>query len=256
MRRVVFMLALLPAAAVLGACGGGDVVVQAQLAADSADVEPTPIDNLEVWLLPYDRDAIFDSLETAYPEPEPEIPDSLLALQDRVAEAQAEWSRIEAQWIEARDRLATLSDSMQGMDRSDAEYMLLFREFNQLQPEEDRLRRQDEAAFARFNELQNRFVVEAESIRTARDEWAAAAFAAIDSVIEAKVEEAGREAVADTTDATGTFARSLPAGQWWVHARYELPFSELYWNLPITVERGQTVQVRLSRENAEVRPNL
>ena len=48
----------------------------------------------------------------------------------------------------------------------------------------------------------------------------------------------------------------MTAGNWWVHARQELPYSELYWNVPISVETGDPLQVRLTRENAQVRPKL
>ena len=41
---------------------------------------------LPVRLLPYDRDAIFDSLAQAYPEPEPQVPDSIQQLQEVVTE--------------------------------------------------------------------------------------------------------------------------------------------------------------------------
>ncbi len=45
-------------------------------------------------------------------------------------------------------------------------------------------------------------------------------------------------------------------GDWWVHAFYEEAYSELYWNIPITVVRGDPFPVRLTRATAEVRPIL
>ncbi len=39
-------------------------------------------------------------------------------------------------------------------------------------------------------------------------------------------------------------------------SRHELPFSELYWNLPITVESGTPFQVQLNRATAEEREKL
>ena len=134
MKRVVLLLAILPIAAVLGACGAGEVTVQAQLEGDSENAEPMAIEELEVWLLPYDRDAIFDSLEAAYPEPQPEIPDSLLALQDRMAAAQDEWQAAEREWNVLRDSLKTISDELEGLNRGDAEYMVLYRDFNRMEP--------------------------------------------------------------------------------------------------------------------------
>ena len=66
-----------------------------------------------------------------------------------------------------------------------------------------------------------------------------------------------REIVVDTTDATGsTGPMDVEPGTWWVVSRHELPYSQLYWNIQINVERGEPVQVHLDRSNATVRPNF
>lgn len=116
MRRGLLSLAALGGVAALTACGSADVVIQTQTEGEGG--EATPIPQLEVRALPYDRDAIFDSLEAAYAEPEPAIPDSLADLQNRVAQAQQAWSEAETQWNTARDSLRTLSDAMEGMARN------------------------------------------------------------------------------------------------------------------------------------------
>ena len=41
-----------------------------------------------------------------------------------------------------------------------------------------------------------------------------------------------------------------------MYARYELAYTELYWNVLITVESGDPMQVRLTRENAQERIKL
>ena len=68
----------------------------------------------------------------------------------------------------------------------------------------------------------------------------------------------GLDLAVDTTDASGVARGNLRVapGQYWVHARYELPYTELYWNVPIDVVRGEPIQVRLTRENAEERISL
>ncbi|NIR45769.1 MAG: hypothetical protein GWN51_14595 [Gemmatimonadetes bacterium] len=48
----------------------------------------------------------------------------------------------------------------------------------------------------------------------------------------------------------------VESGQWWVNARYDRQFDELYWNVPIEVSSGETVQVELTEENAEVRQQM
>lgn len=257
MKRVVLLLAFVPAVAVLGACGAGEVVVQARLASDSAGAEPNAIENLQVHLLPYDRDAFFDSLSSTYPEPEPPIPDSLLALQEQIAEAQAEWQRLETAWNDSRARLQTLSDTLQVLNRAQPQYVVLFREFNDLEPRVDALSEQYDAAFREFTELQNRFVTSSDRVRALRTQWANEAFAPIDSLIAARLDQLGVEEKTDTTTAAGVGSfPSVEPGEWWVHARYELPYSELYWNEPISVTSGEPITITLTPENAEVRRSL
>jgi hypothetical protein len=82
----------------LPACGGPHVTVE-------AEVDGRAIDGLPVWLLPYDRVALLDSLAADADEPEPGVPPEWVArmeaLGDTLAAAQAldpdERARVEAQ---------------------------------------------------------------------------------------------------------------------------------------------------------------
>jgi len=236
------------------ACGGTELTVEARTA-DAAG-ETAPIGNLEVQVLPYDRDAIFDEFEGRAANPEPAIPDSIVQLQQAMAAAQDEWQQAESRWNTVRDSLKILSDRLEGMNRTSGEYRVAFNAFNDLESEEGRLRRQSEQAFNRFSTLQTQVVSVAEEIKIRRDEWASEAFAGVDSAMMIAVEESGREEHFDTTSAAGVATFSPAAGEWWVHARHDLLFEELYWNVPITVAGGDSTGIVLSRENAEVRPKL
>lgn len=258
MRRLVLMLA---AGAVLGlaACGGGDVTVTAQLEQDMAtgETETVALSSLPVRLIPFDRDAIFDSLEAAYPEPEPEIPDSIFDLQTRVIEAQTTWRDANAEWELLRDSLQSISDRMQGMDQSSGEYFALFQEFNDLEGRVNTLQEDADSAFTEFTEFQQRLNTQSREITIARQNWADEAFAPVDSIFDARHEELGLEARWDTTGAEGVaYFGSVPSGEWWVNARYDRQFDELYWNVPIQVNSGEELQVELNADNAEVRQQM
>jgi hypothetical protein len=85
MKRSVWGLAVLVATA---ACGGGDnVVLRASL--DEAGAQPIP--DLPVRLLPYDRQAILDSLARDADSPEPKLPAGAI---DRLRSLQAEEARV------------------------------------------------------------------------------------------------------------------------------------------------------------------
>lgn len=249
MRRTVLLLAVTSAAALLAGCGG-QVDVQAQL--DNSG-QVTPIKDMEVWLLPYDRDQIFDSLSAAYPEPEPTYPDSVTALQDSVIAAQRRWQEAQARWNSVRDSLLAITDKMKGLSRASGEYVALFKDFNDLDPQEKQLRSQSDELFKDFTSLQTRFSDESQEITAQRQSWADDAFADVDSIMAARVDQVGREPIADTTDANGMAQIKAKSGKWWVYGRYELPFTELYWNVPVTVKHGDPVQLILNRDNAQNR---
>ena len=258
MRRVVLMLATAVAVWSLTACGGGEVVVQAQLeqAAAEGGSQTVTLSDMPVRLIPFDRDAIFDSLSQAYPEPEPEIPDSIFDLRERVIAAQREWRTAETQWSELRDSLQTLSNRMQGMDQGSGEYFAMFQDFNELEGRVNDLEEQSSEAFEEFNELQQRLNTSSREITIARSNWADDAFAPVDSIFDARYEAIDREERWDTTSPGGV-ARfiGVPSGQWWVNARYERQFDELYWNIPVQVD-GDSLMVELTEANAEVRQQI
>ena len=177
--------------------------------------------------------------------------------QQEVMAAQEEHAAAEARWGLVRDSLRAISQTTERMSaqglRGTPQYLQAFESFDRLEAEEARVKREMDAAFERFTQLQEATIFQMDSIRVARETWADEAFADFGQVVAAHLERTGREEMADTTNAAGVATFRAPAGQWWVHARYTLPFEELYWNVPLQVE-GDTVYIRLSEENAEVRP--
>lgn len=93
MKRSLCSLALLAAAA----CGGGgdNVVVRASLG------EGQPVADLPVRLLPYDRQAILDSLARDAESPEPRLPDDAM---ERLRTLQADEARVKPQGDSAAAR--------------------------------------------------------------------------------------------------------------------------------------------------------
>lgn len=277
MRRVVLSLAAASMVLGVAACGGADVTILTQLAgtttqaavvAEQAEggqpeaqeqpgTDMVALGTLPVRLLPYDRDALFDSLSQAYPEPEPQVPDSIRDLQDRVLEAQRDWQQAENRWGLVRDSLQRLAQRMQGLSQSSGEYFALFQDFTKLEGEVGALERRSRERFQEFTRLQNTLNQQSREIALARHAWEDEAFAPVDSIIRNRLELMKREELVDTTTAQGVARfRGVKSGQWWVHARYERAYDELYWNVPIEVARGEELTVRLTEENAEVRGKL
>lgn len=238
---------------VLAACGPADVTVYVALG-DEADSDP--LDNVEVRLLPYDRDQIFDSLSSEAATPEPEIPADLLAAQTDIAEAQQAWLDAETRWGVLRDTLQRLTRSMEGLSRAESLYQRLYREYQGLEGEYDQAERRLGTLFDNFTALQQATIGRMDSMRVVQGDWADMAFEDYDLVRAARIEASGLEELADTTDASGIagFSDGVAPGMYWAHARHQLPYDELYWNVPVAITRGEPFVLRLSRENAQVRP--
>ena len=254
-RRKILLSGL--ATALLSACGPTQVVVTAELDPDDPGSAPRALSDLEVRLFPFDRDVIFDSLTAVAAAPEPPIPDSVLNAQNAVATAQEEWRDTEARWNLLRDTLQTLSETLDGMSRQSGTYRVLYRDFQDLEAEYNSVERARDQTFDNFTGLQEASIAAAEEARLLREAWADEVFADVGAVMTVRLQATGRDVLYDTTDASGIAdGFGVGPGDWWVSARYELPYTELYWNLPVTVEGRDPVQVRLSRENATARPAL
>ena len=245
--------------ALLSACGPTQVVVNAELGSDDPEqaVAARALGDLEIRMLPFNRDVIFDSLTAAATTPEPPIPDSVLNAQNAVSAAQKEWRDTEARWNVLRDTLQTLSETLDGMRRNSGQYRLLYRDFQGLEAQYNRVERARDRAFGNFTSLQEASLVAAEETKLLREQWADEAFADVGVIMAARLQGSGGDILYDTTDASGVAdGFEVKQGEWWISARYELPYTELYWNVPVTVSGRDPVQVRLTRENATVRPKL
>ena len=256
-RTLPFAVALLLAAA---ACGPADVTVTLQLDIPNPEGEGTvtrPLGDIEVQLLPYDRDAVFDSLSAAYPTPEPEIPQDLIDAREKVREAQERWQSLQNRWGTLRDTLEKINKTMTKYSRGEARYVALFREWGDLDDEYKRVQRQMNSAFKEFTELQKGTIQQSDSIRILRENWEDDAFANVGEVFAAKVRASKLRVQVDTSDASGIVRfQAKPGHKYWIHARYELPFSELYWNVPVDVQGRDPLEIKLDRSNAEERIKL
>ncbi len=259
MRRTLpFALSLILAAA---ACGPAEVVVTMEIDVANPDVDgmmQIALADVEVQLIPFDRDAVFDSMTSSFGTPEPEVPQDLIDRRAEVQSAQAEWDAATRRWATIRDTLSTISEVLETLNRGSGDYVVLFREFNEWDSQLGAAEREQERTFTIFDELQQGTIRASDSVRVLQDNWADDAYTGVGTVFSEKQRVLGLDWVMDTTDANGVARGGLMVkpGQYWVYARYEMAYTELYWNLPITVEGGEPLTVSLTRSNAEERIKL
>jgi hypothetical protein len=256
MTRPTLSLAAAFCVAVLGGCGSGEIVVTAQLAGQDSIGGVAPLKDVVVQAVPYDRDSIFDALKASYSRPEPQVPDSLIRLQQEIAQAADQEQAATQRWNIARDSLKNISDRLKGLNTSSAQYRVLYRDFAPVDAMERQAKRDMDAAFSRFKTLQERYTSQASAVKAEREQWANEAYASVDSVIALKLEAIGLAEASDTTDANGVARMPVKPGQWWVVAWYDLPYEELYWNGPIEVGRGDPTRIELTQQNAVSRPKF
>ena len=225
---------------------------------DGPGMVAQPLSDIEVQLLPFDRDAVFDSMEAAFGMQEPSIPESLIADRERLREVQLEWQEHQERWTSIRERLTGLSERMEGLNRGEALYVTLYRQWIALEEELGTVELQMNASFDNFSILQELTIEASDSIRALRERWADRAFEGVGEVFFAKLQASELDMVTDTTDASGVARENLTVkpGRYWIYARYELTYSELYWNFPIDVEAGEPIVIALTRANAEERIKL
>lgn len=247
-------LSLLAGTLFLAACSPAEVVVQVEL--QTAAGEPRPIGDLEVQLIPFDRDQVFDSLETAYGTPEPEIPADVLEAQQAIAEAQREWQAQLQREAQLREQLQTISNELDGLNPGMARYRVLFSEFNEVESQLNAASRAAEAAFEEFTALQAANIAAADSIRIIREAWANDAFAEVETAFMQRFDATGLETAVDTTDASGVARMTVDPGTYWVYARFERANDELYWNEMVEITGGEPFVITLNTENADTRPLL
>ncbi len=239
------------AALALAGCGRSSVTVQ--VLAEGAD-GPVPQSNVEVQFLPFDRDSLFDVLESQASSAKPQVPEDILATFAEIQTTQEAWREKDREWSEGRDRLKTLSDELQGLDRRSRQYMQKYEEFGSLESQVNRLDREKKSLFEAFTAMQESVAARVDSFRIARDAWEEAAYADYFDMETALLRSLKKDVYADTTNAGGYVTRALPGGDWWIASRVPTPRGELYWNLKI--DPGAVDTLRLSSENGEDRVRL
>lgn len=208
--------------------------------------------DLEVWALPFDANALLDSLATHAPTPRPEFAELWNELQKYQRRDLAAESTFIADWHTARKGVKALSDSLldagrdsPGYDRDYARFRQLYRN---LTTQEAALETEIETLTAGDETLADSAGAAAAALR----QWESSTFADFDRLASEAAARTGRESVVLTTNEAGAAEVELPAGRWWLVARAphpENPFVDLLWHVPTKVGRWLPVTTPLNGGN-------
>jgi len=242
---------LLGAALTLAGCGGSPITVEVVTDGPSG---PVPQANIEVRFFPFDRDSVFDVLDSQASTPRPEVSTDMQATNEEIGALRVQYTAKDTEWAEGRDRLQILSAELQGLDRRSRDYMQKYEEFGNLESQVNRLESEKVALFDQFTGIQESFAVRVDSFKIARDSWEEATYADYFDIEQEILRTTKSEVLADTTGVDGTFTLSVPAGDWWVVSRMPTARGELYWN--VRIDPAEIETLRLSVENGEDRVRL
>lgn len=221
------------------------------------DPNDSPLTNLEIVALPFDRDALRDSLVQASGPVRPEFPDleaGLLSYErpdiSRLVESLQPWQAI-------YDSVRHLADSLQiaGSDGS-ASYATAYDRLRQ------QYRRLAQSTAERDNAIRDqvgadkalalRVGAAADSLR----DWEGSALASYPALADSAIARSGREPQRSSTDSNGVASFTLEPGRWWFVAVWtdtQNPFTEYYWNVSLSVRLIGARSIPLHRDNAETR---
>lgn len=210
----------------------------------AADATTRSPEGITVQALPFDVDAIRDSLAATAASP-PVLPDSLRRAERELDVAIERMEAADLRWREHLARMARLADSMARMSRAGAAYADSFALFVELEEEEALL---GEAASIRQSEalrLRELLSEDVETYRASVRAWQEAAYAPLDEIVSARSARAaarGRAPRQAPTDANGRARLEVPPGRWWIHARHRAGESLLaWWNVPVDLQAPLTV---------------
>ena len=207
----------------LGACRGGDVIIEAAIPDETGAL--TPLAGARLVLLPYDRDSLIQVLENRAPSARPSSArlDSLLRLIPGAV-----------QRVSAREcRAAPASTDS---------------------PRAARCRIPRSVPARSCGATRDRLEPSIDSERNRIRAWEDTALRAYDSIGGQLVRRSLRDAIVDSTRGSGRTRVKLKGGEWWVTARavnVQDPNREWYWNVRVT---GDTV--RLTPRTGRARPRL
>jgi hypothetical protein len=216
--------------AALAACEKPGVHVRATV--PGLDGEATPVPNLELVALPYDRDSVLAALESAASaRPHTRELDSLFALWRQPF---ATFARATYRAGKYRDSLAVIRRQLDSLPRNAPEYQALYQRFGALT---DSLTAAQEAADPAQRQLDRQrasVLPRIDSLRRAVTAWENSTFRDYERIVR---DLAGpQEPVAATTGPDGRATLRLENGRWWIYAwawDESDPYSRWYWNVPV-----------------------
>lgn len=228
----------IPAVLALAACSSGREV-QIEVTIPGPDSVDAPVAQLRLVALPYDRDSVLATFAQKSPRPERESRqlDSLFAA-FRVPFTTYAGAAYRLQSLQRS--LALLKARLDSMPRQGPAYDSLYRVFATGSDSIAGAQKRRDDAQRELSLARAKLAPRIDSLRALMSRWEDSTYRGYDSITKVLGSGIGREPMADSTGPDGKVTLRLPRGTWWIYARsWDAwdPYSEWYWNVPVTGER-------------------
>jgi len=234
---------------VAAACGRHETTIRVQV--PDLDGRLTPVGRLPIVVLPYDRDSLLATLESAAGSARPDTAalDSLFAL---VRATFNDLLRAETHDAALRDTLARLRARLEQEPRNSPDYRTGYRTFAILADSLARAKQRTAKAEETLSAAEHEVGPRLGRLRLAVTRWEDSTLRSYDSLAAARARQLGRRPLHAQTGADGTVRLHLAQGEWWVYTRAPQvgnPYAGWYWNLKVTGD-----SVVLAPANGRLRP--
>ncbi|MEP6571188.1 MAG: hypothetical protein ABJD11_00780 [Gemmatimonadota bacterium] len=220
-------------AVLLAACSGPrDVAVKVSI--PGPDSLESPVANLPLVALPYNRDSVIERLEAAgKPRPNERRLDTLFAAY-RMPFAEFASTEVRAQRL--RDSLARTRTRLDSVPRGAPEYQVLYRRFGDATDSLAAVEQRRDKAQIALKRMRDTLAPRIDSLKSQVSRWEDSTYRGYDSIVGALSKARGLEPVADTTGPDGRASLRLKPGRWWIYS-YSWdaldPNAEWYWNVEV-----------------------
>jgi hypothetical protein len=221
--------------AVVAACDTSSEVA-VRVSVPNIDSIETPAVGVGVVALPYDRDSVLARLEARSGSRRPHTA-ALDTLFGRFRGPFTAYTAASYAATQLRDSIDLIRNRLDTAPPDSPEYRELHARYTTLSDSLAVVERRANRARTALDRARGEFLSRSDSLRAAVRQWEDSTYRGYDSIVENLARRTRREAVTDSTDATGWAKLTLLPGRWWIYARAwdtSDPNAEWYWNIPVT----------------------
>ncbi len=241
MRGLLVLLAGLSLTIAMSGCSKDTKIVLTVVLSGEEGEEA--VSGVKFSLLPYDIEAVKDSLAGVNNPPSKPSKDELLALRGAYDEINKEYNDHLEEYRTAESDVKKIKDLMS------SKYKVAYKRYKEAKAKNKELNEQREKA-------RSEYIASRKAYDSGMEKWEGEAYKGLEDVLQGvRLERGITEDYLIKTDKQGVGRVVVPGGKWWINGKErhrELKYAWLIWNVPVQAEGG-VLEITLNKDNAEER---